>query len=104
MDYTEKPEKPHILPLEWKSGFEGFIRVETGEMLFGPDTGWVGRVIHPGSFRAPISGFRTGSPSSTGNDANTHGKYRFKRLFLENIVSAPNSREIFKSGHEYSIG
>jgi hypothetical protein len=62
MDTTEKPEKPYILPLEWKSGFGGFVRVETGEMPFGPDTGWVRNVIHPGSFRAPISGFRTDLP------------------------------------------
>jgi hypothetical protein len=85
MDYTEKLEKPHILPLEWNWGFEGMVRVERSERTLRPDTGGVARVIHPGSFRAPISGFRRGFPSSTGNDAKVHGKYRLKRLFLENI-------------------
>jgi hypothetical protein len=77
-------KKPHILPLEWKLGFEGFVRVETGEMPFGPDTGRVRNVIHPGSFRALISGIRTGSPGSTGNRVHAHRKSRVKRLFSEN--------------------
>ncbi len=84
MDYTEKPEKPHILSLEWKSGFEEMVRVETGEKILSPHTGWIGKVIHPGSFQAPISGFRIDFPGSPGNGIHTHKKYHLKRLFSKN--------------------
>ena len=59
--------------------------METGERAVRPDAGRIGKETHPGSFRAPIRLIRIGVPSSTGNDANAHGKYRLKRLFLENI-------------------
>jgi hypothetical protein len=84
MDYTKKPEKPPILPLEWKWGFASLVRVEPGEGLFHPDTGRVGKAIHPGSSQASISGFRIGSPGSTGNSVHCHKKYRLKRLFSKN--------------------